>query len=181
MKSIKQIRTQYDLITETYESEEHKLLALAKAGLIDENKLPILKRALDEDTKILTVQEKNALVNLVESLIAEASIPDKEKTFAKELTKAPTAMSTMPSILILKRKAIRVYPGGQNVASNTAILASSGTTVPNTQSLLILSSTVRTLGLCQAIQRPVHTIQRRAIGASASRPISHCLLTPSRY
>ena len=115
MKSIKQIRTQYDLITETYESEEHKLLALAKAGLIDENKLPILKRALDEDTKILTVQEKNALVDLVESLIAEASIPDKEKTFAKELTKAPTAMSTMPSILILKRKAIRVYPGGQNV------------------------------------------------------------------
>lgn len=121
MKSIKQLREQFDLITEKDENEERKLTTLVRSGLVDTNKLSVIKRALNKDNKVLTPAERNALMSLLDSLMAQVlshnSVYNKVKqnVMKEELRPVTTRMSDMPSILVLKRKAIRVYPGGQNV------------------------------------------------------------------
>lgn len=132
MKNIKQIRGEFDLLTEAEQNEERKLIALIRSGLLDQSKLPILKRAMSKETKVLTPAERNALLELMNALMTQVltnnSVYNKVRqnvmaeevgslTKAREVEvhKAPTGMATMPSILVLKRKAIRVYPGGQNV------------------------------------------------------------------
>ena len=59
MKNIKQIREQFDLITEKEEKEDRKLSALVRAGLYDAKKLPALKKALEKSADKITSQEKN--------------------------------------------------------------------------------------------------------------------------
>lgn len=121
MKTLKQIRESYDLITEKEENEERKLTSLVRSGLVDTNKLPLIKRALNKDNKVLTPSERNALMSLLDSLMAQVLNSNpvyqkvKQNVMKEELRPATTRMSDMPSILVLKRKAIRVYPGGQNV------------------------------------------------------------------
>jgi len=132
MKNIKQIRGEFDLITEAEQNEERKLIALIRSGLLDVSKLPILKRAMSKETKVLTPAERNALLELMNALMTQVltnnavytkvrhnvmaeDVASVTKARDVEVHKAPTSMATMPSILVLKRKAIRVYPGGQNV------------------------------------------------------------------
>jgi hypothetical protein len=127
MKSIKQIREQYDLITEKESKEESKLTALVRAGLVDTTKLPIIKRALNKDNKVLTPTERNALLALLDSLMAQVLTSHpvytkvKQNVMSMNEDKEPreplrsVRMQDMPSIIVLKRRAIRVYPGGHNV------------------------------------------------------------------
>lgn len=107
MRSIKQIREQFDEITDRKSIEERRLEVLVDSGLMEETKLPLVKRAMNENNHVLTPSEKRALMGLLESLI--------HNTVSEDLRPAPTRMSDMPSILVLKRKAIRIYPGGKNV------------------------------------------------------------------
>ena len=123
MKSIKQLRETFDLITEKEENEERKLTSLVRSGLVDTNKLPLIKRALNKDNRVLTPSERNALMSLLDSLMAQVlshnNVYQKVKQnvmgMNEELRPTTNRMSDMPSILVLKRRAIRVYPGGQNV------------------------------------------------------------------
>jgi len=135
MKNIKQIREQFDLITEKEEKEDRKLSALVRAGLYDAKKLPALKRALEKSADKITSQEKRMLVNLLDSLISQVVSDDqvyrkvrqnvhnvteaKMDTYSKFDPRYKAGWPTdkeMPSVLILKRKAIRVYPDNQKVA-----------------------------------------------------------------
>ena len=135
MKDIKQIREQFDLITEKEEKEGQKLSALVRAGLYDAKKLPALKRALEKSADKITSQEKRMLVNLLDSLISQVVSDDqvyrkvrqnvhnvneaKMDTYSKFDPRYKAGWPTdkeMPSVLILKRKAIRVYPDNQKVA-----------------------------------------------------------------
>jgi hypothetical protein len=135
MKDIKQIREQFDLITEKEEKESQKLSALVRAGLYDAKKLPALKKALEKSADKITSQEKRMLVNLLDSLISQVVSDDqvyrkvrqnvhsmneaKMDTYSKFDPRYKAGWPTdkeMPSVLILKRKAIRVYPDNQKVA-----------------------------------------------------------------
>ena len=135
MKSTKQIREQFDLITEKEEKEDRKLSALVRAGLYDAKKLPALKRALEKSADKITSQEKRMLINLLDSLISQVVSDDqvyrkvrqnvhnvseaKMDTYSKFDPRYKAGWPTdkeMPSVLILKRKAIRVYPDNQKVA-----------------------------------------------------------------
>jgi hypothetical protein len=135
MKNIKQIREQFDLITEKEEKEGQKLSALVRAGLYDAKKLPALKKALEKSADKMTSQEKRMLLNLLDSLISQVVSDDQvyrkvrqnvhSMNEAKEdyLSKFDPRFKAgypsdrdIPSVLILKRKAIRVYPDNQKVA-----------------------------------------------------------------
>jgi len=135
MKDVKQIREQFDLITEKEEKEDRKLSALVRAGLYDSKKLPALKKALEKSADKMTSQEKRMLLNLLDSLISQVVSDDqvyrkvrqnvhnvseaKMDTYSKFDPRYKAGWPTdkeMPSVLILKRKAIRVYPDNQKVA-----------------------------------------------------------------
>lgn len=144
MKRLGQIREEYDTITEKVESESNRLAMLVRAGLFDPKKLPMLKRALAKDVKDMTPAERKILIELLDSLMSEVlqsqqvynkvkqNVMVKEveeslyesssKAFDGYLSKADPRFSKMPSerqiptIIILKRKAIRIYPDNQKVA-----------------------------------------------------------------
>ena len=125
MKSIKQIRQRYDVITESKEREADKLNALVRAGLFEENKLTIVKRALEKDPSNMTIAERKVAMSLLESLMTNFLSQNYEQLNeqADKLTKFDPRFKAgypqdkdMPVVLILKRKAIRVYPDNQKVA-----------------------------------------------------------------
>jgi hypothetical protein len=125
MKSIKQIRQKYDVITESKEHEANKLTALVRAGLFEENKLPIVKRALEKDPSNMTIAERKVAMKLLESLMTDFLSQNYEQLNEKadKLTKFDPRFKAgypeekdMPVVLILRRKAIRVYPDNQKVA-----------------------------------------------------------------
>lgn len=135
MKSIKELRENFDLITEKEEKEGQKLSALVRAGLYDAKKLPALKKALEKSADKMTGQEKRMLLNLLDSLISQVTSDEQiyrkvkqnvhTMNEAKEdhLTKFDPRFKQgypsdrdIPTVLILKRKAIRVYPDNQKVA-----------------------------------------------------------------
>lgn len=135
MKNIKQIRESYDLITEKEEAEDRKLATLVRAGLYDAKKLPALKKALEKSADKMTGQEKRMLLNLLDSLINQVVSSDqvfrKVKQNVQHMNEAKDdylskfdprfkagypSDKEMPTVLILKRKAIRVYPDNQKVA-----------------------------------------------------------------
>lgn len=137
MKQIKQIRENYDFITEKEDSEMRKLTSLVRAGLFDSSKLPLLKRAIEKDVSRMTPAEKKVLMELLDSLMSEvlhsSSVYTKIKQDVrsnKELNETKKdhlakfdprfginypSEADMPQIIILKRKAIRVYPDNQKV------------------------------------------------------------------
>jgi hypothetical protein len=139
MRKIKQIRENYDLVTEKEEAESKKLTTLVRAGLFDTKKLPILKRALSKDAKELTVGERKIMLELLDSLMSEVmnskQVYDKVKqnVMREDLNEAvkefdgylskydPRHNRTpsdkdIPAVLVLKRKAIRLYPDNTKVA-----------------------------------------------------------------
>jgi hypothetical protein len=124
MKSIKSLREQYELITEKEDKEQRKLTTLIRAGLFDAKKLPMLKRALDKGADKMTPAEKKILIDLLDSLMNQVISSDPVYMKVKRnvqgmseelIAEAPSTISDVPSIVVLKRKAVRVYPGGQQV------------------------------------------------------------------
>ena len=139
MKHIKDIREDYNLVTEKEQSDISKLTALVRAGLFDVKKINIVKRALEKNPAEMTLAERKILIELLESLMSEVlssqqvyskvkqnvmSSKDKMNEATKDsyltkfdprMTKYPSE-SDIPAVLILKRKAIRIYPDNQKVA-----------------------------------------------------------------
>lgn len=137
MKSIKDLRENYNLITEKEEHDMNKLTQLVRAGLFDAKKLSALKRAMEKPADKMTAQEKRMMINLLDSLMAEV-LSDKQvyRKIKQDVMKEaheikdyysgpdprvqrvgyPSNKTEAPSVLLLKRKAIRVFPDGQKVA-----------------------------------------------------------------
>jgi hypothetical protein len=137
MKSIKDLREDYNLITEKEEHDMNKLTQLVRAGLFDAKKLSALKRAMDKPADKMTAQEKRMMINLLDALMSEV-LSDKQvyRKIKQDVMKEareikdyysgpdprvqrvgyPSNKTEAPSVLLLKRKAIRVFPDGQKVA-----------------------------------------------------------------
>ena len=124
MKNIKQIRENYNNVTRAKELQVNKLNTLVRAGLFESNKLPIVKRLLEKDPSKMTIAERKVAMSLLESLMSEfvAQNYGQLDEAANHLTKLDTRVKQgyptdkeMPFIIILKRKAIRVYPDNQKV------------------------------------------------------------------
>jgi hypothetical protein len=142
MNRIKDIRENYDLITEREEADVKKLTSLVRAGLFDAKKLPMLKRALEKNPDEMTVAERKVLLSLLDTLMSEVlhsqqvysnvkrnvshkdamneeNLDEAPKDFLSKFdpkfgTRQPTEQD-LPTVLILKRKGIRVYPDHQKV------------------------------------------------------------------
>lgn len=132
MKKIERIREDYDIITEKDDSDTRKLTSLVRAGLFDQNKLPMLKRALQKDPSKLTMAERKGLLELLDSLMSQVlhsqsvyskvkqnvgsevneAYPGRDPRFGNS---AAVSERDMPTVIILKRKSIRVYPDNQKV------------------------------------------------------------------
>jgi len=112
----------------------NKLTQLVRAGLFDAKKLSALKRAMDKPADKMTAQEKRMMINLLDALMAEV-LSDKQvyrkikqdvmMKEAKDYFATPDprvkragypSQKEAPTVLLLKRKAIRVFPDGQKVA-----------------------------------------------------------------
>ena len=115
MKKIQQIREKYDSLTGAEDNADRNLFALVKAGLLESNKLSLLKRVMSEETKVMTPSEHRALIETLDALITHFSNEAGMISEEKEKVSKSLAAPMMPSVLVLKRKAMRVYPGGQNV------------------------------------------------------------------
>ena len=138
MKKVGQIRENYNILTEKDDAEMRKLTSLVRAGLFDSKKLPMLKRALNKDPKDMTTAERKILIELLDSLMGEVLGSQqvfqkvKQDVMKEELSEAKTSdgylskydprydkmpsEKQIPTIIILKRKAIRIYPDNQKVA-----------------------------------------------------------------
>lgn len=140
MKNIKQIREAYDASTREEDNKNRRFTSLVRAGLYDAKKLPALKRAFEKGPDHMTAIEKRMLLNLLDSLMAQVvsnqPIYQKVRTNVANMSESTEASDgqgylakydprgekgqpkaeTIPAVLILKRKAIRVYPDNQKVA-----------------------------------------------------------------
>jgi hypothetical protein len=151
MRNIKQLREQYDIITEKEEADDRKLTSLVRAGLFDAKKINSLKRAMDKSSDKMTAQEKRMLINLLDSLMSQVlsnqSVYQKVKQNVmkeakdwetKDYLSKPDprygrgypSVKEAPSVLLLKRKAIRVFPDGQKVALYYAQAIDKYVTIP---------------------------------------------------
>lgn len=137
MKSIKDLREQYDLITEKEEHDMNKLSQLVRAGLFDAKKLSALKRAMEKPADRMTAQEKRMMISLLDALMSEV-LTDKQvyRKVKQDVMKEAKDWTTkdylskndprfgrgypdnskVPAVLLLKRKSMRVFPDGQKVA-----------------------------------------------------------------
>jgi hypothetical protein len=131
MKSIKQLRESFDIITEKDEVEDRRFASLVRAGLFDAKKLPMLKKALEKDSRTLTPVERNTLLDLLDSLMHQViSSPQVYNRVKQNVTEASTKEinllgpdprnktsdhKNIPTVLVLRRKAVRMYPDNQQV------------------------------------------------------------------
>ena len=116
MITVKQILENYDLVTDKASLEEMKLSFLAQAGLFEETKLPMIRRSLNKNLNEMTMAEKKTLVSLLESLMSHILV--EEDHYSKlDIRKSPNYPTDkeLPTVIILKRKAIRVFPDHQKV------------------------------------------------------------------
>jgi hypothetical protein len=136
MKNIKQIRENYDLITEKEDADTRKLTSLVRAGLFDAKKLSVLKRAMEKSPDRLTTAERKILIELLNSLMSEvlhsqqvyskvrSNVSKKDDISESYLSKYDSRYQSnltekdLPSVILLKRKAIRIFPGRQKVGLN---------------------------------------------------------------
>ena len=109
MKTVKQILETHDKTKVSVSSMEQSIMNLVRSGLLEENKTHILRRSLIKDPSMLTVAEKRIVLDVLGELITE-------KDHLTKADKAQDNTSTeLPSVIILKRKAIRVYPDKQKI------------------------------------------------------------------
>lgn len=116
MKTVKQV-----LMTErelSLESDEQILESLVHLGLLEQGRANLVKRAMYTNTAAMTMAEKKSMIGLMESLIAHVLHEKKDHLAKLDTRRAPGYPSErdIPVVLILKRKALRVYPDNQKVA-----------------------------------------------------------------
>lgn len=119
MRTVKQIIDQYSLISEREKPEVGKLQQLSEAGLFDIARLPMMKRAIEKNPRNMTMVEKKALLELANSLMAQVLHEAKQDHLAaydKRFPKKYPSDRDIPTIIVLKRKAIRVFPDNQKIA-----------------------------------------------------------------
>jgi len=118
MKTVKQILEQNSYSSDT-NSIVSGLSQLAECGLFDEAKLPLIKRGLTKtNINEMTEAEKKSLQYFIESLMTHVLVEQQDhlsKLDPKSKMDYPSEKD-MPSVIVLKRKAIRVYPDNQKVA-----------------------------------------------------------------
>ena len=127
MKNIKQIREHKVILAEREEAEDRKLSSLVRAGLFDSKKLPALRRALDKSADRISGQEKRMLVGLLDSLIDQVlsnqsvyqkvkqNVMKEEYEELDESSRTTKDINDLPNIILLRRRAVRVFPGGGKV------------------------------------------------------------------
>lgn len=116
MKTVKQVLIKENEIS--LESDSKILESLVTIGLLEETKLNLVKRAMFTNVSAMTMAEKKALVSLMESLISNV-LYEKQDHLSAFDPKRPAGYPSeknIPVVLILKRKAIRVYPDNQKIA-----------------------------------------------------------------
>lgn len=152
MKSVTQIRKDLEVLSESVESasEMRKLSTLVRAGLFDANKLTMLKRALNKDNVKMTKAERETLLELLDKLLN--LITSNQQVFMKvkqgvsedvdvlegseyqeldeSLTGSANDINKIPPLIIMRRRAIRIFPDGQKVALYWADKINKFITVP---------------------------------------------------
>ena len=111
MITVKQILEQYSLETDKATADEIKLAELSDAGLFESSKLPMIKRSLNKNVNEMTEAEKKTLKYLLESLMTHVLVEKNQKVDKS----AYPSDKDMPTVIILKRKAIRVFPDNQKI------------------------------------------------------------------
>lgn len=117
---------------ELRENTEDKLDVLVETGLFEGNRISLLRRALDENNTKMSNVERAALLESFHRLLDYVASND-EPDILSEQTKTKTKnidINEMPALLILKRRAIRVFPDGQKVALYWADRINRYVTVP---------------------------------------------------
>lgn len=131
MKLINQLREESENLVEFAGNDTAKLATLVRMGLFDPSKLTLLKRALAKDNTKMTRAEKDTLLDLLDRLL-EVVTHDagtfnkvkndvmKEETLTEDFKATKPAgdidITKIPAIVIMHRRAIRVFPDGQKVA-----------------------------------------------------------------
>ena len=125
MKTVKQLMEEYNFSIGASSKEESHLVELSKLGLVEETKLPLIQRALNIEPELMSIAEKNNLLELLDSLIShvlyeETKYGSKPKQrgfgdFNDRKTNFPDTRTQAPMVLIFKRKAIRSFPGNQMI------------------------------------------------------------------
>lgn len=125
MKTVKQLMEEYNFSIGASSKEESHLVELSKLGLVEETKLPLIQRALNIEPELMSIAEKNNLLELLDSLIShvlyeETKYGSKPKPrgfgdFNDRKTNFPDTRTQAPMVLIFKRKAIRSFPGNQMI------------------------------------------------------------------
>lgn len=96
-------------------ASDDQLNVLVDAGLFEENRLSLLRRALAEDNVRMTKVERNALLESYQRLLDHVTKVEPDVISEANKTKN-VDVNELPALLVLKRRAIRVFPDGQKVA-----------------------------------------------------------------
>lgn len=116
---------------ELRENTEDKLDVLVESGLFEGNRLSLLRRALDEDNTKMSIVERKALLESFHRLLDYVAKNDNPDILSEDFKKTKNIdINEMPALLILKRRAIRVFPDGQKVALYWADRINRYVTVP---------------------------------------------------
>lgn len=91
------------------------LTQLEESGLVDEYQSQIVRKCLTKENTQLSTLEKQTLIDLLEKVIAQQTEILSEADFSKVKT-VDKDINQLPSIIVLHRRAIRVFPNGQKVA-----------------------------------------------------------------
>lgn len=111
MKKIKQI---LDETKVKDDATENHLRQIVECGLLEEDKLDLVKRALTND--VITEAERKALTKLADDMILEILSEKTPDYLSKYDDRKEKNAKDIPAIIILKRKAIRVFPDNQRIA-----------------------------------------------------------------
>lgn len=106
-------------ILQNYEAKlDDKIDYLVEAGLFEEKKVGMLKRAVNKNPNNLTMAESKVLKEFVDNLVSQLLYEKQDhlSAYDKKMNKNKNVDKELPTVIILKRKAIRVYPDNQKIA-----------------------------------------------------------------
>jgi len=106
-------------ILQNYEAKlDDKIDYLVEAGLFEEKKVGMLKRAINKNPNNLTMAESKVLREFVDNVVSQLLYEKQDhlSAYDKKMNKNKNVDKELPVVIILKRKAIRVYPDNQKVA-----------------------------------------------------------------
>ena len=106
-------------ILQNYEAKlDDKIDYLVGAGLFEEKKVGMLKRAINKIPNNLTMAESKVLKEFVDNVVSQLLYEKQDhlSAYDKKMNKNKNVDKELPTVIILKRKAIRVYPDNQKIA-----------------------------------------------------------------